>query len=376
MGTAKFIQGNRACMEGAIKAGMRFFAGYPITPSTEIMEASAEMLPRVGGRFMQMEDEIASISAVIGGSLCGVKSMTATSGPGFSLMQEAVGYASFTETPCVIVNIMRGGPTTGLPTSPAQADVMQARWGTHGDSQAIVLVPASVQEMFTLTVRAFNLSERFRVPVILTTDEVIAHMRERIEIPDTVRIVSRKAPSGPSADYKPFQAGDDLVPAMAAFGQGYRFNVTGLTHDEAGFPTSRPELVQKLQSRLYDKIYKHLDEILDTEERNASDAEVMVLAYGSTARSAVQAVEEARSKGIRAGLIRPRTLWPFPDKVVEAAAGRCGRIIVAEMNMGQILHEVERCARGACEVVPCLQNNGEMIAPETILNRIRESAGK
>lgn len=372
MSQVKFIQGNLACVEGAIKAGMRFFAGYPITPSTEIAEAASELLPLVNGKFIQMEDEIASMGAVIGASLTGVKSMTATSGPGFSLKQENIGYASFAEIPCVIVNIMRGGPSTGLPTLPSQSDIMQSRWGTHGDHPIIVLVPSSVAEMFSLTVTAFNLSEKFRVPVILASDEVIAHMREKIEIPDEVEVINRKKPSGPPGEYKPYKADDDLIPPLASFGEGYHFNITGLTHNEEGFPTIRPQEIQKLQQRLYDKIYKHLDELLEVEEYFIEDAESIIFAYGSSARAALSAVRTAREGGIKAGLLRPKIIWPFPDMVIDKIASKVRNIIVVEMNMGQILLEIERCVHGKCEVFSYLQVNGELITPESILQKIKE----
>ncbi len=375
MGKNKFIQGNAACVEGAIAAGMRFYAGYPITPSTEIAELCAERLPKIGGRFLQMEDEIASMGAVIGASFAGVISMTATSGPGFSLKQENIGYAAFVEAPCVIVDIMRSGPSTGLPTSPAQSDVMQARWGGHGDRPVIVLCPDSVKSMYDLTIKAFRLSEEYRVPVILTADEIIAHMREKIELRDDIKPAQRKYTAKKPGEYKPYDESEGLVPPMAKFGDGYRFNATGLMHDQDGFPTSDPAKCQKLQDRLRDKIEKNLDKITSVKTLNMEDAEIAVFAYGSTARSAMAAVDEARAAGVKAGLIIPETLWPFPEKVFGQYAGKVKTYVVAEMNMGQMVYEVERSVKGRAKILTVFQANGELIKPELILNRIME-AGK
>lgn len=311
--TVKLLQGNEACVEGAIAAGLTFFAGYPITPSTEIAELLAERMPQVGGRFMQMEDEIASMAAVIGGSLTGAKSMTATSGPGFSLKQENLGFAMFTEIPCVVVNVMRGGPSTGLPTSPAQADIMQARWGTHGDHPVIAIYPASVPETYELTIKAFNFAEKYRTPVILLLDEVIGHMRERIEIPATpqVPIVDRAKPTVAKDKYLPFDNTLGDVPPLANFGEGYRYHVTGLMHDQTGFPTSVPAKVVAKQERLENKINNNLDDIIMWDTQDMEDAEIGIFAYGATARSAARAVHLAREQGIKVGLMRPITIWPF-----------------------------------------------------------------
>lgn len=374
MGKNKFIQGNAACVEAAIAAGLKFYAGYPITPSTEIAELCAEKLPKIGGRFIQMEDEIASMGAVIGASFAGVVSMTATSGPGFSLKQENLGYAAFVEAPCVVVDIMRSGPSTGLPTSPAQSDVMQAKWGTHGDHPIIVLCPDSVKSMYDLTIKAFQLSEEYRVPVILAADEVIAHMREKIELRSDIKPVQRKYTTKKPGEFKPYDDSEGLVPPMAKFGDGYRFNTTGLMHDTDGFPTSDPEKSQKLQSRLLDKIGKNLDKIVSVKTVNMDDAEVGVFAYGSTARSAMAAIVEARAAGIKAGLIVPETLWPFPEKIFQQYAGRVKAYVVAEMNMGQMVYEVERSVKGAAKIKTVLQANGELIKPEKILEGIREAA--
>lgn len=340
-----FTQGDFACAEGAIAAGCKFFAGYPITPATEVAERMARRLPEVGGVYLQMEDEIGSVAAIIGASYGGVKSMTATSGPGFSLMQENIGLAVMTEAPIVIVDVMRGGPSTGQPTKTGQQDVMQAKWGSHGDYEIIALAPSSVQESFDLTVRAFNLSEKYRVPVFVMLDEIIGHMRERLVIPppDQIEIINRKKPTVPPEQYNPFEPNEDLVPPMAVFGEGYRFYATGLTHDETGHPqTDSPEEQTKLVKRLCDKIRLNRDSIVDVEKRNLDDAEVCVIAYGSVARSAVAAVARAREHGVKAGFLGLRTIWPFPDKEIEEIASRVDRIVVPEMNYGQIVREVER----------------------------------
>ena len=373
--TVKFMQGNEACAEGALAAGVRFFAGYPITPSTEIAEILSERLPQLGGKFIQMEDEIASMAAIIGASLAGLKSMTATSGPGFSLKQENLGYACYTEIPCVVVNIMRGGPSTGSPTSPSQGDVMQARWGTHGDHPIIALAPSSVREMYELTIKAVNLSEQYRVPVILLSDEIIAHMRERIEIPDPseIKLIERKKPSVPPGEYLPFHADPETdIPPMASFGEGYRFNVTGLTHNEAGFYTSKPEQITALHERLSRKIEKHRDKIIEVEEHYTDDADLAVFAYGSTARTALRAVREAREKGIKACLIRPITVWPFPDEIMHELAARVRAFIVPEMNAGQMVFEVERTAHGQAQVYGLPKVSWELFPPAEILEKIEE----
>ena len=359
---------------GAVAAGCRFFAGYPITPSSEIAEQLAALLPTLGGKFIQMEDEIASMAAIIGASLVGKKVLTATSGPGFSLKQENLGFAALAEVPCVIVNVMRGGPSTGLPTSPAQSDVMQARWGTHGDHPVIALTPGTVTEIYTETIRAFNLAEKYRVPVILLFDEILGHMREKVEIPlpGEYEIVDRKQPTCSPDEYVPYGPTDDDVPVLANFGEGYRYHITGLMHDEHGLPTEKPAIVQALQDRLKRKIDRHLDDILSTESFLTDDAEVAVFAIGSTARSARGAVREARDLGIRAGLLRPRTLWPFPEKDVAALGERVRTVGVAEMNMGQLIYEVERAVHGKTRVLPCLKADGEPIPPSQILSAIKE----
>ncbi len=371
--SVQLIQGNRACTLGALAAGCRFFAGYPITPSSEIAEFMSRELPRLGGKFLQMEDEIASIAAVIGASVGGLKAMTATSGPGFSLMQENIGYAVVAEIPCVIVNVMRTGPSTGLPTSPSQGDVMQARWGTHGDHPIIALSPASVLEAFEMTVTAFNFAERYRTPVILLMDEVVGHMRERVELPMVrpEQIVNREMPTVPPEWYEPFGNPASDVPPLAPFGEGYRYHITGLLHDARGFPTSRQDEVQSWLDRVFGKIDRHMDEIALWEEDGVEDALVAVVAYGSTARSARQAIKMARARyGRKVGLLRLKTLWPFPEDVVERLGERVQRIVVAEMNLGQIALEVERIV-GRKKVLRVGRADGHMVTPDQILDAIR-----
>ena len=343
-----FMSGDLACAEGALAAGCRFFGGYPITPATEISERMSRRLVEVGGVFVQMEDEIGSIAAVIGASYAGKKAMTATSGPGFSLMQENIGLAVMTETPLVIVNIMRGGPSTGQPTMPGQQDVMQARWGSHGDYEIIALTPSSVQEMFDLTIECFNLAETYRVPVILLADEIIGHMWERVRIPPAVQItvVSRKKPKVPAAEYQPFKPDKDLVPPMACFGEGYRFHATGLTHDEKGAPkTVSVDVQTKLVKRLSDKIRKNAKKIVKVQRVMLEDADVAVVAYGIPSRAALSAVRTARKEGVKAGLLRLVTIWPFPQDLVSDVAKQVKAIIVPEMNYGQLVREVERAAK-------------------------------
>jgi len=375
-GKEVFYQGNEAVAEGALYAGCRFFAGYPITPSTEVAEFLSRRLPRAGGSFIQMEDEISAMAAVIGASLVGKKSLTATSGPGYSLKMENMGFACITEVPCVIVNVMRGGPSTGLPTGPSQADVMQARWGTHGDHPAIALAPASVQEIFTETVRAFNLAERFRMPVSLLTDEIIGHMREKIVIPEEgeLEIWDRPRPDVPPEEYKPYDTSGGIIPPMADFGTGYRWHVTGLNHDETGFPTNKPNLVQPEEERLLAKITENLSVIEKFEDVRQEGARVGVMAYGSTARSAKSAVSEAAAQGVPVDFLRPVTLWPYPETPTREMAERVDVIIVAEMNLGQMIHEVERCIGGKAKVAGVNRADGEPITPEQILNRIMEVA--
>lgn len=372
MGKTVLMQGNEACVEGAIAAGMRLFAGYPITPSTEIAEGCALRLPMVGGTFIQMEDEIASIAAVIGASVCGVKSMTATSGPGFSLKQENIGYACLSEVPCVIVDVQRSGPSTGLPTSPSQGDVMQARWGTHGDHPVIALSPSSVKETYELTARAFSLSEKYRTPVILLMDEMVGHLREGVEIPDSVEVACRPVPRAGETDRPPYRIDDgEYVPRMFPFGKGHHYNITGLVHDENGFPTTAPDKAEKLCTRIMEKISANADDIIRVERTMLDDADVAVFCYGGTARSAASAVAQARKTGIKAGIFRPITIWPFPEKQLAEAAKNLKKIVVAEHNCGQLLLEVERVTKGGCEIEFIGKNDGTVITPTEILDRIR-----
>ncbi|HWR44622.1 2-oxoacid:acceptor oxidoreductase subunit alpha [Sporomusa sp.] len=378
MAKAVLMQGNHACAEGALAAGARFFAGYPITPSTEVAELLAKRLPQVGGTFVQMEDEIAGMAATIGGALTGVKSLTATSGPGFSLKQELIGYASMAEVPCVIVNVQRVGPSTGQPTSPAQADIMQARWGSHGDRGVIALSPASVPECFSLTVEAFNLAEKYRTPVVLLLDEIIGHMREKIEIPDqaSLKIVNRKKPSLPPGEFLPYKPDADGVPPMPAYGDGYRFHVTGLAHDYTGFPSGANSTSHELIARLHTKITDHLDDIVTFEEQSIEDAEIAVIAFGGTARTAYAAIEMARQQGIKAGLFRPITIWPSPEKQIKALAKQAKTIIVAELNYGQYVDEVERIVAGQAKVVSLAKWNNDPITPQEMVAAIKEANAK
>ncbi len=373
--TIKLMQGNEACVEGAIAAGMKFYAGYPITPSTEIAELSAEKLPRIGGRFIQMEDEIASISATIGAAISGAKAMTATSGPGFSLKQEGIGYAVITETPCVIVNVQRGGPSTGLPTAPAQGEIMQARWGTHGDHSIIALYPWSVKEIYNTTIRAFNLAEKYRTPVILLMDEVIGHMREKIEISnqDEIETYNRKKPTCSPEEYKPYKVKEgEIVPEMAGFGEGYRFHVTGLVHGESGFPTGNEKIAETLINRLINKIEDNVDDIVEVDEYLIDDADIAIVAFGSTARSAKSAVDNLRKEGIKVGLFRPITIWPLAEKELVNLSKKVKRIVVVEMNMGQYFLEVDRVAGKHTKVEKYGRLNGELITPEEIIAFIKE----
>jgi 2-oxoglutarate ferredoxin oxidoreductase subunit alpha len=369
----QLIQGNHACALGALAAGCRFFAGYPITPSTEIAEILSRELPRLGGKFIQMEDEIASIAAVIGASVGGLKAMTATSGPGFSLMQENIGYAAVAEIPCVVVNVMRAGPSTGLPTSPSQGDVMQARWGTHGDHPIIALAPDSVRESFDLTLTAFNLAEEYRTPVFVLLDEVVGHMREKVELPETdsVHIVNREMPTVPPEWYEPFGNPPSDVPPLAPFGEGYRYHITGLLHDPRGFPTSRLDEIQPWIERIFRKIERNASEIVKWERDGDDDARVVVIAYGSTARSARQAIKMVRARyGRKVGLLRLKTLWPFPEEEVERIGDQAQRIVVAEMNLGQVALEVERLV-GRKKVLRVGRADGQMINPQQIVDAIR-----
>lgn len=369
----KLMQGNRACVEGALAAGMNFYAGYPITPSTEIAEIASQRLPMIGGKFIQMEDEIAGISATIGAALTGKKAMTATSGPGFSLKQEGIGYAIITETPCVIVNVQRGGPSTGLPTSPAQGDIMQARWGTHGDHSIIALYPWSVKEIYDTTIRAFNLSEKYRTPVILLMDEVIAHMREKVDlVGEKPYICDRKYPTCNPQEYKAFETkNDDLVPEMIGFGKGYNFHVTGLVHKATGFPSDDPDVAEKFLNRIINKIENNKEDIVETKEYELEDADVALVAFGCTARSAMSAVKELRKDGIKVGLFRPITIWPLAENELKKLSQKVKRIIVVEMNMGQYFNEVDRIACKDAKVEKYVRMNGQLIKPEEIVKFVK-----
>lgn len=374
MPEARLVQGNVACAEGALAAGCRFFAGYPITPSSEIAEEMARRLPELGGVFIQMEDEISSLAAVIGAAAGGIRAMTATSGPGFSLMQEHIGYAAMAELPCVVVNVMRGGPSTGLPTGPSQADVMQARWGPHGDRPAIVLAPASAAEVHELTVAAFWLAERFATPVIVTYDEVVGHTRERIGEPAAPELAPRRVRV--AATSKPYAAEWDQPARLTPFGDGGRYHVTGLFHDSNGFPTEEPKVVEALLKRLQAKVDAHREELPAAEEIQLEDAEVAVFAFGIAARAARVAVSEARAGGLQAGLFRPRTLWPFPDAAVASVARRVRAIVVAELNLGQLAFEVERAAGGSCRIERLNRVDGMPIEPAQVVQALERAAGE
>jgi 2-oxoglutarate ferredoxin oxidoreductase subunit alpha len=364
------MQGNEAIAAGALAAGCRFYAGYPITPSTEVAEVMARELPRVGGRFIQMEDEIASMAAIIGGSVGGLKSMTATSGPGFSLMQENIGYAAIAEIPCVIVDVQRLGPSTGQPTAASQGDVMQARWGTHGDHPIIALSPISVAQAFELTVKAFNFSEKYRTPVILLTDEIIGHMREPVELPspESIERVERVVADAPS-EYKAYRNGPGDVPPMASFGTGHRYHITGLLHDEVGFPTQRIDEIDPWLERVNNKLQRHCEDILLYQKDYQPDARRAILSYGASARTARHAAKRLRAQGKAVSLLTLQTIWPFPETVVEELGDSVERIIVPEMNLGQLALEVERVA-GRRKVTRVNRANGEMVTPDMVISAV------
>lgn len=364
----RLMQGNEVIGLGAIAAGCRFYAGYPITPSTEVAELLARELPKVGGKFIQMEDEIASMAAIIGARVGGLKSMTATSGPGFSLMQENIGYAAMTEIPCVVVDVQRLGPSTGQPTAASQGDVMAARWGTHGDHPIIVLSPISVRQCFELTLKAFELSEKFRTPVIFLTDEIIGHMREPVDLPDFKTIQPFEQPDAGSPEtYKAFRNSPGDVPPMAPFGVGYRYHITALFHDEVGFPTQRLDEVDPWVERVNTKLEKHMDEITLLEEDTQPGAKLALLSYGCSARTARHALKLARAQGKKVDMLTLYTIWPFPEKQVEALGERVDRIIVPEMNLGQLALEVERMV-GRKKVKRVTRANGEMITPQMVMD--------
>lgn len=370
-GRMRLLSGNHAAALAAVAAGCRFFAGYPITPSSEVAERLSRLLPQVDGVFVQMEDEIASMAAVIGASMGGVKSMTATSGPGFSLKQENLGYACAAEIPCVVIDVMRGGPSTGMPTRPAQADLMQTRWGSHGDYPIIVLAPASVREIYDETVRAFALSETLRTPVVVLYDQAIAQLTETVALPEADAAPAapeRRWASGPREAFRPYAITDDQVPPMARPGDGYRTHTTGLTHSETGFPSQKPDVVERNQRRLLTKLAAHRTAHESVETLSCDDAEVLVVALGITARAARRAVGQLRAQGVKAGLFRPITLWPFPEERLREAAAGAKAVLVPEMNAGQLRLEVERVLRGH-EVVGLNRYDGEAITPEAIAQR-------
>ena len=371
-----FMSGDEACAEGAISAGCRFFAGYPITPATEIAERMSDRLPEVGGTYIQMEDELASMAAILGASWGGVKAMTATSGPGFSLMMENIGLGVILETPCVVMNIQRAGPSTGLPTLTGQGDMMQARWGSHGCYSIIALSPDSPQETYDLTIKAFNLSERYRLPVLIMSEAATGHMYEKVVIPPVSKIemAPRRKPSVPPGEYLPFEPDADLIPPMANTGDGYGFHVTGLTHDERGYPVMTAEAQDKLVRRLVEKIEKNKDKIIELEEDGLDEAEVVVCSYGISARVARIAVEGARREGIRVGMLRLITVWPFPEDRIREIARQVKAFVVPEINYGQIALEVERCAGSMAKTILVPHMGGTVHNPETILDAIRQAA--
>jgi 2-oxoglutarate ferredoxin oxidoreductase subunit alpha len=371
------LDGDTAVAEGAICAGCRFFGGYPITPATEIAERMAARLPEVGGVFIQMEDELASMNAVVGAAWGGARAMTATSGPGLSLMLENIGLAIMTETPCVVVDVQRGGPSTGLPTLASQADMMQARWGSHGDYEIIALAPGSPQEAFDMTIRAFNLAEKYRTPVLLMTDETVGHMTERVVIPPAEQIPIypwRKPSVPPGPDFLPYAPDEDGVPPFPVAGMGYRIHMTGLTHDERGYPATTAAAQARLIPRLIGKIRDNRHEIIDLVEDGVEGAEVVVVAYGISSRTALLPVQMAREEGVRVGLLKLVTVWPFAEDRIRQLAGQVEAFVVPEINMGQIVLEVERCAGGQARVIPVTHPGGDIHEPEDILDAIREGA--
>ncbi len=373
MSKVKLIQGNVACALGALAAGADFYAGYPITPSTEIAEFMASRLPKIGGHFIQMEDEIASMGAIIGASAVGHKAFTATSGPGFSLMQELLGYAVITELPLVVVDVMRAGPSTGLPTLPSQSDVQQARWGTHGDHAIIAISPASVTETYFETIRAFNLAEKYRTPVVLLIDEKIGHLRERFDVPDDFvpKIINRKTVVDKKAQYVPYENTADLVPPFVPLGQGVHWHITGLTHDEKGFYSSNPQVVDKSIRRLSAKIEDNKKDICKLETVFTEDADILLVAYGSVSRTAQEALNQLRAEGIKVGLVRLITLWPFADEEIAKLLAGKKAVMVPEMNLGQIFKEVDRVARGV-KVFAQSRVDGDLITPAEIVAKVKE----
>ena len=373
---AHYLDGDQACAEGAIAAGCRFLAGYPITPSTEVAERLAERFPKIGGMFVQMEDELASIAAVLGAAWGGARAMTVTSGPGFSLMMENIGLGVMTETPCVVVNVQRGGPSTGLPTLTGQQDMMQARWGSHGDYEIIALSPSSPQECFDLTVTCFNLSEKYRVPVLFMMDECVGHMTEKVIIPDaeTIQVLPRRWYRGPKDKYLPYSPDKDGVPPMVRAGDDYRFHITGLTHDERGYPVINAECQHTCVSRLVDKIRNNADDIIMVKEEQIEGADVVVVAYGISSRVATKAVADARKRGIKVGALKLITVWPFPEKAIRELAGKVKCLVMPEINLGQMFREMERAAAGKCRTILVPHCGGWVHNPDDILKAIIEGA--
>jgi 2-oxoglutarate/2-oxoacid ferredoxin oxidoreductase subunit alpha len=371
-----FLDGDHACCEGCLAAGARFSSGYPITPSTEVVERFAARIPKVGGTFIQMEDELAASITMQGAIWAGAKGFTVTSGPGFSLMMEHIGYAAMTETPCVFVDVQRGGPSTGLPTLPAQSDMMQARWGSHGDYMIIALCPNSPQECFDLTIKAFNFSEKYRVPVFVMLDEVVGHMTEKVVIPSPEQIYvepRRHTRQQPGPEFKLYATNGDMVPDMAHAGEGYKFHVTGLTHDDRGYPNMTPPMQAKLVTRLVDKIKNNADDIVLFEEENTADADVVVVSYGITSRVAQRAIDVARGNGIKVGKFRIITAWPFPEKQIQAMSERIKAFVVPEINLGQMVYEVERNAKGKCKTIHVGHAGGNVHDPSQIVKAIEEA---
>lgn len=370
-----YLDGDHACTEGCLSGGCRFFAGYPITPSTEVAERFAKRCPEVGGMFVQMEDELASLAAVIGASCAGARAMTVTSGPGFSLMMEHVGLAAMMETPLVLVNVQRAGPSTGLPTLPAQGDMMQARWGSHGDYEIIALVPNSPQEAYDFTIRAFNLAEKYRVPTLVMMDECVGHMVEKVVIPEAeeIELTPRKYYTGPKEDFQPYLPDDSLVPPTAKAGDGYRYHITGLTHDEKGYPVMNADAQEKCVRRLVDKIRLNADDICDYEEDEVEGADVVVVSFGISSRVSLKAIGAARKKGLKVGSLRLKVVWPFPEKRIRELAGKVKAFVVPEINYGQVVYEVERCAGGKARVALCSHGGGWVHDPKTILEAIEGS---
>jgi 2-oxoglutarate ferredoxin oxidoreductase subunit alpha len=370
-----YFDGNHACCEGALAAGCRFTAGYPITPSTEVVERIARRFPLVGGVFIQMEDEVASSITLQGAVYAGKKSMTVTSGPGLSLMMEHVGLAAMMETPCVFVDVQRGGPSTGLPTMPGQADMMQARWGSHGDYEIIALSPSSPQECFDLTIDAFNLAEKYRVPVFFMMDECVGHMTERVDIPpaDQIDVLERRYTTKTQEDFLPYEPGENMVPDMMKTGDGLRFHVTGLTHDQRGYPVISPEMQAEQVGRIVDKIRLQADDIIRIEEDQVEGADVVLVSYGITYRVAQRAITKARAEGVKVGSLRMVVCWPFPEKRIHELAGKVKALVMPEMNLGQMYFEMERCAKGQCPTVLLPHAGGTVHNPEDIYKAIMEA---